>query len=273
MTIQLHFSTFCVHFDTKGCDTTMADQSELDQKKEELAKRLKEKQVRFAEEFIVDLNGTQAAIRAGYAPKSAGVQADRLLKNEYVQAYIDILKQERSERTKITADMVLQRFWEIGSADPSEIVKVRRLCCRYCYGIDHKYQWRDAREYQEAVASAQAIASAKKKKGQQPVMPSDAGGYGYDKLARPNPNCPICSGEGVADIHISDTRDLSPAAKALYAGVKTTQAGIEIKFHSQLDALENVGKHLGMFTEKREITGKNGGPIVVKFGRSEPKTK
>ena len=50
---------------------------------------LNEKQKRFADEYLIDLNATQAAIRAGYSPRSAAEQASRLLKNVKVRAYID----------------------------------------------------------------------------------------------------------------------------------------------------------------------------------------
>jgi len=68
------------------------------------------KQDRFIEEFLVDLNATQAAIRAGYSPKTAHAQASRLLKNVNVAAKIAAAKGNRSERTEITLDYVLARL-------------------------------------------------------------------------------------------------------------------------------------------------------------------
>ncbi|RSV15668.1 terminase small subunit [Sphingomonas sp. ABOLF] len=65
------------------------------------------KQQRFVEEYLIDLNATQAAIRAGYAPDSADVEGCRLLGNAKVAQAIAGLKAERSERTKIDADYVL----------------------------------------------------------------------------------------------------------------------------------------------------------------------
>jgi phage terminase small subunit len=49
---------------------------------------------------------------------------------------------------------------------------------------------------------------------------------------------------------MNDTRQLSRRAARLYAGVKTTKEGIEVKIHDQQAALVNVGKHLGMFKDK-----------------------
>lgn len=49
---------------------------------------LTDKQKRFCEEYLIDLNATQAAIRAGYSPKTAEQTASRLLRNVKVQEYI-----------------------------------------------------------------------------------------------------------------------------------------------------------------------------------------
>ena len=51
--------------------------------------KLTEKQQRFVEEYLVDLNATQAAIRAGYSVKTADVQGSRMLRNVKVHRYID----------------------------------------------------------------------------------------------------------------------------------------------------------------------------------------
>lgn len=210
------------------------------------------KQQLFVKEYLVDLNAKQAAIRAGYSEKTAEQQASRLLSNVKVRDEIEKERSKRSERTEITADMVLKRWWDLATADPNELVQVRRVCCRYCHGIDHQYQWRNEQEYQRvvehAIRTAQEI-------GEEPVFPSNAGGYGYDRSADPHPECPVCDGEGEVDVHIADTRKLKGKAKLLYAGIKQTQTGIEIRMHDQQKALENVARHLGMFTEKIEHTG------------------
>jgi phage terminase small subunit len=71
-----------------------------------------------------------------------------------------------------------------------------------------------------------------------------------------DPNCPECHGDGVGHNVAADTRTLSPQARMLYAGVKQTKDGLEIKMHDQQKALENAARHLGMFTEKLTIGGK-----------------
>jgi phage terminase small subunit len=217
---------------------------------------LTEKQKRFVDEYLVDLNATRA-YKAAY-PKvtkddTAKAAASRLLTNVNVKAYSDERMKQRAERTEITADKVLQRWWDIATADPNEIIHLRRVCCRHCFGKDHKYQWRDEEEYERAVQLAKDLA---KQQREEPAIPSDVGGYGFDRLLKPHPKCPYCRGEGREELHVEDTRDLGPKAKLLYAGIKQTAAGIEIKMQDQGKALENVARHLGMFNDTLHLTGK-----------------
>jgi phage terminase small subunit len=71
------------------------------------------KQQRFCEEYLIDLNGKQAAIRSGYSERTAEVQASRLLSKANVSARIAELKAARVERTEITADYVLTGLKEV----------------------------------------------------------------------------------------------------------------------------------------------------------------
>ena len=71
---------------------------------------LTDKQKRFCEEYVVDLNATQAAIRAKYSPKTAQEQSSRLLSNVMVKAEIARLQAERSQRTSVDADWVVVRL-------------------------------------------------------------------------------------------------------------------------------------------------------------------
>lgn len=67
------------------------------------------KQQRFVDEYLVDLNATQAAIRSGYSAKTADVQGPRLLGNVKVAAALAEAKTARSERTRISSDWVLEQ--------------------------------------------------------------------------------------------------------------------------------------------------------------------
>lgn len=93
-------------------------------KREVVSVALTEKQKRFVEEYLVDLNATQAAIRAEYSPKTAYSMGQRLLKNVEVQATIQQAKQERSQRTEITQDMVLKELAKVAFANGTDFAKV-----------------------------------------------------------------------------------------------------------------------------------------------------
>ncbi|MEK8128680.1 terminase small subunit [Paenibacillus filicis] len=207
------------------------------------------KQEMFVAEFLVDLNATRAAIRAGYSERNADKIGSELLGKTRVRAAIDKAKLERQQRTKITADMVLQRWWDIASADPNELMHLRRVCCRYCFGTNHEFQWINESEYKEY--SSAEIAKAKEE-DRTPVMPSNEGGYGFDGTLRPHPKCPRCFGEGRVDLHLVDTKQASPQGRVLYAGVKQTQTGIEIRTRDQDKAMELIARHLGMFDQHRQ---------------------
>lgn len=65
------------------------------------------KQKRFADEYLVDLNATQAAIRAGYSERSAGRNADRMMKNDEIRNYIEEqIQQLHNERTADAQEVV-----------------------------------------------------------------------------------------------------------------------------------------------------------------------
>lgn len=76
-------------------------------------RRLPPHQRRFVDEYLVDLNATQAAIRAGYSEHTAGSQGQRLLKNVEIQAAITRRSLDRARRTEVTADSVLKKVAEM----------------------------------------------------------------------------------------------------------------------------------------------------------------
>ena len=74
------------------------------------------KQQRFAEEYLIDLNATQAAIRAGYSENTAEVQGCRLLSKAKVREAVDVALKTRSERTELTQDWVLSELQNVRTA-------------------------------------------------------------------------------------------------------------------------------------------------------------
>ena len=87
--------------------------------------KLTPKQQRFVEEYLIDLNGTQAAIRAGYSPRTACEQSAQLLAKLKVKHAVDAAMAERSARTGVTQDRVVRELARIAFADPTAIINFR----------------------------------------------------------------------------------------------------------------------------------------------------
>lgn len=162
------------------------------------------RQKRFVEEYLIDLNATQAAIRAGYSAHTAEQTASRLLRNVKVQEAIAAAQQARSQRTEITQDRVLREIASLSFAD------IRQL-------FDSNGRLRSVHELPDDVASAIASVDS------------------YEEFA----------GSGDERRRIGEVR--------------------KIKLWDKVSALTLLAKHLGMLTEKREISGPNGGPQVMLY--------
>ena len=109
-----------------------------------VARELTPKQKMFVAEYLVDLNATQAAIRAGYSPRTAKSIGQRLLTFVDVQAAIQEAMKNREKRTLVTADMVVAELAKMGfsnigkyakwsgdsvSLEPSEALGEDELAC------------------------------------------------------------------------------------------------------------------------------------------------
>lgn len=173
------------------------------------------RQQRFVDEYLVDLNGTQAAIRAGYSPKTARAIANENLTKPDIAAAVQEAQKARADRVQIDADDVLRRWIEIANADPNDLIQYRRGCCPEC--------WEDVTL------------------------------EGRDR--EPNPLCTKCGGEGHGRVHIADTRKLTGPAKRLYAGVQLGKDGIKVNMRDQDAAVINIARHLGMFKDSLELKG------------------
>jgi phage terminase small subunit len=80
------------------------------------------RQARFVEEYLVDFNGSAAAVRAGYSAHTARSLANRLLTYADIQAAIAEAVKRRSERTEVTQDRVLLELARMAYADPRKMV-------------------------------------------------------------------------------------------------------------------------------------------------------
>ena len=200
---------------------------------------LNAKQARFVDEYLVDLNATQAAIRAGYSTSTAGAIGFALLQKAEIQAGIAAARLQQQERTQISADRVVKELALIALADARELVEYIVGACRHCHGEGFRRQ----RTVGEMNHDRERWAT----QGKLDADFDEEGGIGFSPHRHPNPACPDCMGRGNGRTFVRDTRGLSPAAAALYAGVKETKDGTEVKMHSKMDAFEKLAKHLGLY--------------------------
>ncbi len=155
---------------------------------------LTKKQKLFVEEYLIDLNATQAAIRAGYSPTSARQIADENMSKPDIKNAIEKALAERSKRTGVNADRIILELAKIAFVNPTDVINMDEATIRG-----------DANRDDTA-----AISSVKVK-----TIPTEDG-------------------------NITER---------------------EIKTYDKIKALELLGKHTGMFTDKFKIEGAI--PIVI----------
>ncbi len=224
-------------------------------------------------------NEPSASYRAVYSVKadasdaSVAVQASKLMASPKIRAILQGATEQAVQAVVFDRVEVMRQLVDLANADPTAVVMHRRICCRHCHGITHKYQWRNHEEYWEAVAAAMqrnAMRDKRRAKVRNPDdiepdedLPNDEGGYGWRRPAKPHPDCPECFGEGEADVFIPDFDTLSPRDRRLIAGVKQTKDGMEVKMRDQDGALTTIAQILKMLVNKSEVSGPDGGPIPL----------
>jgi phage terminase small subunit len=167
---------------------------------------------------------------------------------------------ELERYAQVTSLHVLQMWSALATVDVNEIVRVEKRSCRFCHGIEHRYQWVTDDEWANDAAARIDL-------GKEPRDCS--GGFGYNPHAKPHASCPACHGDGEPHVAIADYREMSPAARLLYNGAKMGKHGIEVMLRDRDAILEKLGKHLGMFKDQVEHTGKGGAPITFMLTRDE----
>ena len=99
-------------------------------------------QKRFCEEYIVDLDPTQAAIRAGYSEKTAYSKGHENLRKGAIRSYIHLSMSVRSLRTRVTADRVLEELAKIAFAEegvrPKDKLKALDMLAKYLSSNDDR---------------------------------------------------------------------------------------------------------------------------------------
>ena len=197
----------------------------------------------FVLEYLVDLNAYAAAVRAGYTSATAK-RACTLLEQTYVKAEVQKELARRESLLVASIEDVMLRLSHIAICDRSELVEIRRECCRYCYGNSFRYQ----RTPGEIEAAREVW-----EKGDT-SRPFDAkGGIGYTPNRVPHPDCPECFGRGVLSANLKDTRLLSDAAKTVFGGVRITKDGIQIVMESRIEALDRLARYHGLFKENLRV--------------------
>ncbi len=186
---------------------------------------LEPRQQLFVDEYIIDFNATRAAKAAGYSENSASSIASENLTKPNIEKAVDKAIADRRKRLRIDADTVLWKWWQIANADYNELSSVKRVACGYCYGG---------------------------------VNIDESGDAVIDPTKEPDADCSTCGGDGSPFVYIADTTKLSADAKMLYLGAKETKFGIEIQTADRMKALDNVARHLGMFTDKVDHTSSDG---------------
>lgn len=225
-------------------------------------------QVRFVEHYLRYRNATQAykfaSERDDIRYQSAANEGQKLLRDERVQTAIKEGSKTAFASTSASVGWLLQRFLDIATADPRELIGLKVGCCRYCHGEGFGYQWRE-REYLEAVDKAEADARAAQRNGDPGAVryPDIAGGFGFNATLQPVDDCPQCHGEGVERFVPRDTDRLSDQALLLYGGLKVKRDGYEIIIADRAKALEMVGKIMGAFTENVAHSGTIGALVAV----------
>ena len=161
------------------------------------------RQRQFVREYLIDLNATQAAIRAGYSARTAGAIGGENLQKPEIQQAITVAMEDRSKRTEITQDCVLTELAKLGFSNMRDYMKPGADGDPV---LDFKNLTRD----QTAALQEVTVDSY-----------MDGGGEDAREVRR-----------------------------------------IKFKLADKRAALVDIGKHLGMFVERKEIYGKDGGPLL-----------
>ena len=199
-------------------------------------------------QLYVQLGNQSAAYRQSYNVGANTLwttianEASRLAAHPEVAARIRQLQDEAAAVSAIPSLATrMQELREIEQADARQICGVRWVCCRYCHGIDHHYQWVDDLEY--AMACDLAIKDKK-------PLPDMTGGFGYNGTLTPASDCPRCWGVGVREAYVNDVTKLTGPAARLYKGVKIKGNGdIEILLHDQMQARDMLNRHQGAYKD------------------------
>lgn len=226
---------------------------------------LSDREARFVMEMALDGNASAAYVRAGYSAKHADSNSARLTVKDSIQAASERVRAMVAERAGFSAEDALRLVADILQADPRELVEYRVSGCRFCHGDGHLYQ-RTAGEMarDRAKHDAQVQRRIERNKDYEPPEFDEQGGDGYSLRNPPNTECPACAGDGEGRVVIKDTRHLSKAAAALFAGVKEGKDGVEVKMHDKVALLDKMFRYHGLYeVDNRQKTPQATDPAAL----------
>ncbi|MEG1545489.1 MAG: terminase small subunit, partial [Tannerellaceae bacterium] len=168
-----------------------------------------EKQKRFVNEYLIDLNATRA-YKVAYPnckkDETARTNGSRMLTNANVAAYIEKRMKDREKRTEITQDWVLEELRKIAGANGTDFSRI----------------------VQEPII---------KENGVYIIDPDTGKARTYER------------------VQFIPTSELPEEKKAAIAAIKETKAGMAVESYDKVKALELLGRHLGIFKDKVELSG------------------
>ena len=158
-----------------------------------------------------------------------------------VAARIRELMAAGAEAARKTVEDLHSQLAMIAFADLRELTGIRVGACRHCWGEGHRYH-RTPRQREEAHTAWLALPKAKRGKF------DEQGGLGFDPRREPHPDCPECWGRGEVNPYVSDTRKLSKAGAAVFAGVEVLErGGIKVRTRDQDSAIDKLARMLGAY--------------------------
>lgn len=172
------------------------------------AHELTPKQLRFVDEYLIDLNATQAAIRAGYSVKSAALIGHENLRKPNIASEVAKRQSKRAGKLDVTAESVVAELAKLG----------------FCNMQDYMSSGKDGDPYLDFSALTRDQAAALSE----------------------------VTVEDFKDGRGEDARDVRR---------------VKFKLADKRAALVDLGRHLGLFKERVELTGKDGGPVEVNDAR------
>lgn len=204
----------------------------VDLEEVELESSLTIRQLRFVNEYLIDSNGTQAAIRAGYSPDSAHSTASEILSYPKVRRALEGRLRDAAAAASVSAESVIAELRDLAFADASELQELIVRPCRAC--------WPEGLTLEDPNPLCDT-----------PIL-TDLGNLGG------------CGGAGVMIVKMTPTRKLSRRTAKLISAIRQKKDGtVEFEMRSQDKALEMLGRARGVFKDVREHTGPGGAPIAL----------